>query len=334
VGISCDPDTVAEGTQTGLDFVAREIKNSRINKDIDMLVSESFDNQGVSVSDLEVNQFVAHVDSVVSNEYGINQYDFGLIYNYFANASYEYGDTTWGTAQNVVFFEGSPDNLYKRNHVDFYLAMDSVDANGGRYTSAWEDADEDLGPEWHTNSFHGTDGTDGKNNANASWYVSGAHANLIFNHEYQHLCNHSNTGTVSLGWPNKFFSTAAEYISGPGIVNPDFGQPWYDLPCDQSLYGGWSTGCDDRNPYAMWRLFAVYLLQQFNTDESEYEDDLLYQWVRTVSEVDTTQRGLYQLGEVLTDESEPWHDMVADCRQHHHREALRFVPGLVDCKGG
>jgi hypothetical protein len=311
IGISCEPDTIAEGTETGLNFVPRDISDDRIDKDIDLLVSESFQNQNVPISDLEVSRFLARVDSVVSNEYGINQHDFGLVYNYFANASYEYGDANWGAAQHVVFFEAFAESLAKRNHVDFYLAMHDVDATGGQYTSRWVDPDEDLGPEWHYNSFHGTDGAYGKNDGNVNWYASGAHANLMFNHEYQHLCNHSNLGFGYIRplWPNELFSTAAEYISGPDTANSVFWQPAYDIPCDQSVLGGYPYGTG--NNYAMWRLFAVYLMQQLNIDAADYDDDALYQWLRTSTPGHSSYRCLYELGTVLTDTTKAWHSKLA-----------------------
>ncbi|MFH0779194.1 MAG: right-handed parallel beta-helix repeat-containing protein, partial [Candidatus Eisenbacteria bacterium] len=74
--------------------------------------------------------------------------------------------------------------------------------------------------------------------------------------------------------------------------------------------GGYGEGAKG-NDYAMWRLFAIYVLQQFNVDESDYKDDLLYQWVRTVTPGFTSARGLYELGTVLADPEGAWHDRLA-----------------------
>ena len=255
-----------------------------------------------------------HIDSLISNEYGFQTHDFGLIYNYFARASHPYGAAEWSPA-NAIFFESPPlDTIptIERSHVDCYLAMSPYDGTGGLCNSQWTDPDEDPGsPEWHQNSFNCTDGDSGKAKGNQNWYVSGSHANLMFDHEYQHICNYSNTGRKDAHWPNEFFSTAAEYLSG--ISSSSYlWELQYDLACDAGLISPPWQDCHRYDPFGMWRIFATYLLHQFNSDESQYADDLLHQWVsnwRSYQADDVHYPGLYCLAKEL--EKSPWSSMLS-----------------------
>lgn len=291
----------------------------RIQYDFNLLLSPVVLSRiGAVVGDTEqaVDDLLWELDGLWDNEFGLPYHDFALIYNYFARPDYPYGQRPGEDPSNVLFNLGYPDSS-EENHVDFYLAGNEAELPGdwttcvGLYPSGFWDWDEDSTSTitaYHFNSLQGYDGPYGLDAGNPNWYKSGRACNLRFNHEYQHMCFRSNTGMQSTGWPNEFFSTAAEYLSG---VAPDSSYLWqlqYDLPCGQSLLG---QGYDALNPYGMWRLFAVYLLQQFNTDESSYEDDLLYQWLRAVTQSYTADRGMYQLGEVLIDPTKPWHTKLA-----------------------
>ena len=168
----------------------------------------------------------------------------------------------------------------------------------GQHTSYWVDQDEDPGgEEFHANSCHGTDGDYGKADGNSDWYGPGSHANLTFNHEYQHLCYCSSIGVdawYTAGFPNELFSTASEYLSGTSSESY-FWEPLEDVPCDRGLL---------LKAYPQWRLFATYILHQFNPDPSEYTDDLLFEWVNTRVPGYSQDRGMRVLAAVL--EQEPW----------------------------
>lgn len=107
IGITCEGDSVgAEGTQTGLDFAYRFTNIPRIDGDLELLVSSTFGGNGCPLSDNEIQGFAFNIDSIVSNEYGFPEHDFGLIYNYFATADHAYGALEW-SPYNAMFFRGN-----------------------------------------------------------------------------------------------------------------------------------------------------------------------------------------------------------------------------------
>jgi len=327
IGITAEPDSVAgtapDTTAGGWgdpDFIRFVAWNDRIAKDINFLVSESFTG-GLALSDNEKNAFLRAVDDSINNEYGFQVHDFGLTFNYFACPDTAYGDYLGD--YNVLFKLGpqnpSDPNYYgvsERDHLDYFFALYGVDADNygtktyGRYTSAFYDADEDppyaqedptIDTKYHLNSCEGYDGVTGKASADSlHWYFSGKHANLMFVHEYQHLCYQSQTnpnGWLAGGWPNEFFSTAAEYLGG----TLKGGFPWnlfYDVRCDESVVAGGASR------FQTWRLFATYLFHQLGETGSSYSDDLVYKWLRRSDVSPTTYRGLYHLAKEL--ENSPW----------------------------
>jgi len=316
---STAPDTTAGGWGDP-DFIRFVADAPRIRKDINFLVSESFSG-GLALPDSQKNGFLQALDDSVNNEYGFQIHDFGLTFNYFACPDTAYGD--YQGDYNVLFRLGpqnpSDPNYYgvsERNHLDYFFALFNVDADNygtktyGRYTSAFYDADEDppyaqqdptIDTKYHLNSGEGYDGVTGKASADSlRWYFSGKHANLMFVHEYQHLCYQSHTnpnGWLAGGWPNEFFSTAAEYLGGTSKG----GFPWnlfYDVRCDESVVAGGAS------QFQTWRLLATYLFHQFEQTGSSYSDDLVYKWLRRSDVSPTTYRGLYHLAREL--ENSPW----------------------------
>jgi hypothetical protein len=310
-------DTLAEMRDKTADFDPyHHWDNTRIQRDFNLLVSDVVQaRMGVVVGDTQqaVDDLLEELDAIHYNEFGFELHDFELIYNYFSRPDYLYGQRPIEEPYNVLFSLDYPDT--QQNHVDFYLAgfgaelpSDLEEYIGISPSHFWDEDEDSTEADYLFNSLQGYDGPKGLEIGNPDWYKSGGACNLRFNHEYQHICYISNRGLKETGWPNEMFSTAAEYLSGVS-TGSGFWEPIYDIPCDANLTSiTWGDPCHDiSNPYGMWRLFAAYLLHQFNTEESDYTDDLLYKWLTnwpSYGSVGVSYPGLYCLGREL--ESPPW----------------------------
>jgi len=296
--------------------------DTRIKKDFNLLLSPKvLARIGVVVGDTQqaVDNLLDELDYMQNNEFGLPYHDFALVYNYFSQAEHLYGDPAWGSQQNLLFHLDYPDS--QQNHVDLYLAAYNYGPEESSYGFAgvcpstfWDFGEDSLSyaATYHRNSLQDYDGPNGLDAENPDWYKSGGACNVRFDHEFQHLCYQSNTGWPSdTGWPNEMLSSAAEYLSGVA-TGSGFFEPIYDVACDAGLIGANATSDRYRyHPFWMWRLFAAYLFHQFNPNESDYTDDLLYKWNSTWTQYESeglTRPGLYALAKEL--ENSPWDTML------------------------
>jgi len=320
VGITFPANMDTTGGES-VDFAAyKHSSDSRIGKDITALLSDNVQARivglGKDIQDI-VDSLTKEIDYKQDNEFGIDAHDFALVYDYFSNDTLSYGQQAGEDPPNVLFrlYLGStsyPDA--QRGHVDYYLA----DWGSAEQPQGWSsqypapapflDLDEDPGEpvgRYYLNSLLGYDGPHGLEEDNPDWYKSGTASNLMFLHEYTHVCNFSNvTGAQGVPdpywrWDDELLATAAEYLVGTRDNTYQWGSR-YDFRYDGALRHVNSRDSLG-STYALKRLFAAYLLQQFAGDEDDMTDDLVYNWVRWPGSEGRTQMwpGMHYLAKEL-----------------------------------
>ena len=259
----------ARGPQVPADFGAyKHSWKIRIQKDVNVLLSDAVQDSIVAIGDqiqTTVDTLLNELDDKEENEFGFPYYDFALIYNYFSNDTFPYGQRG-PDAPNVLFGLAGPGGPYpdsQRDHVDYYLPHYGTEASGGTYPSSFFDADEDpgYGALYHLNSLHAPDGPKGLDDKRHDWWKSGTAANLDFLHEYSHVCSHSNFQPNTPGetwrWDDELFATAAEYLVGTHDPTSSW-VPRFDFRYDGTLRNDGPP--DIFGSYHMKRLFAAYVL--------------------------------------------------------------------------
>ena len=331
VGIGLPPDSVEpdDGTShcdttsshtTELEFFLRETEDDDINRDIDLLVSETLTGQFV-VTAGEVDLLLQTLDADTINAFSVGETDLQLVFNYL---SYSDG---YDEATGFEVFPACTTLTASqyRNDIDLYLVKHGDDETGGHYPSNHMSRREDepresAGAEFHKNSFHVTDARGNATADTTDWPRKVAQGAA---HEFGHLLWRSNAATFgarstlmdfnelnsavagyvvkalrgSIGSIDRGYAQSLAYLMGgpfagcsaPGSTVNDCAD-WAEL--DDCMGGGYTTRA----------MFVAYLMEHFHGDQ-DYTEDLLYRWTRARENgTGVLTRDLCGLARVLDDD--------------------------------
>jgi subtilisin family serine protease len=266
-----------------------------IDERLDLLLSRSFDYQGVPMRPGELDTLIAGAMVDEDNPFGFGETDFQLTYNYFADGT----PVSDPESDSFVLFGGTGEET---TSFDYYLGLayhgndpfegegegDSIrdtylaDSPSFFPPQMVEDVDTLEVDENSFNTFCGTDSYWGKEDGNGEWNLGGKPAEVMMVHYFSRLCMRSNLLcaskpplAASLGI---LFEEIAEFLAGddydhPLVYSTAYGNPVLILSEKPDFV-------DYHIQWHMMDLFGVYLIQHFAGDTSSYDDDLVYDWVR------------------------------------------------------
>jgi hypothetical protein len=308
----------------------------RINSDLDILVSDSFQQFGWEVTQQEIERLAREIDDFDSDSplgYGsLGIQDLPLSFNYYTLGDTLYGEFLRQTNPPSFFFFDrlwGPDcqnwPLTERNHVDLYLqplcdrsigcmtpcanaCCRTVNTTPAQYTDddedpPFSDAESPEGscvastPERDGNSLSIWDHNGNVPPGIPGWENRSA---VTFAHEFTHMFSQNFRVAGTCNMTHNPLLEEFFGTTGEYLTGAYNSPPIFDVCYDQSFPFTHLIGGAGigRNNYQMWRSWGVYLLQHFQNGPG-YLDDLIHDWHR--SGLQGGGRSMYALWNLLKD---------------------------------